>query len=113
MEFLQHNQLYAKAQPLSEELIQDIEQGKIGPRDDFKLRARALADEVCSFFLLPFPFIFADRLIFSLSQHGWDVTEARKIWCFGPDGGGPNLLVDSTKGVQVSSAPSFTPSQHR
>jgi translation elongation factor EF-G len=29
-----------------------------------------------------------------------DVTEARKIWCFGPDGTGPNVVVDVTKGVQ-------------
>ena len=28
------------------------------------------------------------------------MTEARKIWSFGPDGTGPNLLVDCTKGVQ-------------
>lgn len=28
------------------------------------------------------------------------MTEARKIWCFGPDGSGPNILVDCTKGVQ-------------
>merc|ERR1712167_252495 len=25
---------------------------------------------------------------------------ARKIWCFGPEGTGPNLLIDSSKGVQ-------------
>jgi translation elongation factor EF-G len=24
----------------------------------------------------------------------------RKIWCFGPDTNGPNILVDCTKGVQ-------------
>lgn len=29
-----------------------------------------------------------------------DVTEARKIWCFGPDGTGPNVIMDCTKGVQ-------------
>jgi len=28
------------------------------------------------------------------------VTEARKIWCFGPDGTGPNFVMDCTKGVQ-------------
>ena len=54
-----------------------IEAGKINPRDDYKARARLLADEF-----------------------GWDVTDARKIWCFGPDTTGPNLLVDITKGVQ-------------
>jgi len=72
-----HNRLYVTAAPLSEEVSKDIESGKIGPRDDFKARARILADE-----------------------HGWDVTDARKIWCFGPDTTGANLLVDMTKAVQ-------------
>merc|ERR1712093_951164 len=36
-------------------------------------------------------------------EYGWDVTDARKIWCFGPDGSGPNFLVDTTKGVQFLS----------
>ncbi|CAI2176737.1 3651_t:CDS:2 [Funneliformis geosporum] len=72
-----HNRIYMKASPLQEELSNDIESGKITPRDDFKARARILAEE-----------------------YGWDVTDARKIWCFGPDTTGPNLLVDVTKGVQ-------------
>jgi elongation factor 2 len=72
-----HNRLYAKALPLDEELTVAIESGKVTARDDFKLRARVLADEF-----------------------SWDVTDARKIWCFGPDTTGPNLLVDVTKGVQ-------------
>ncbi|KAF8756260.1 P-loop containing nucleoside triphosphate hydrolase protein [Rhizoctonia solani] len=72
-----HNRLYAKAMPLDDEVTKAIETGKINPRDDFKIRARILADE-----------------------YGWDVTDARKIWCFGPDTTGPNLLVDVTKGVQ-------------
>jgi translation elongation factor EF-G len=72
-----HNRLYAVAMPLDEELSKAIETGKINPRDDFKIRARVLADDF-----------------------GWDVTDARKIWCFGPDTTGPNLLVDVTKGVQ-------------
>jgi elongation factor 2 len=72
-----HNRIYMIAEELSEELSKDIEEGKISPRDDFKARARILADE-----------------------HGWDVTDARKIWCFGPDASGANLLVDQTKAVQ-------------
>jgi elongation factor 2 len=72
-----HNRLYAKAMPLDDELSQAIEQGKVNARDDFKARARVLADEF-----------------------GWDVADARKIWCFGPDATGPNVLVDVTKGVQ-------------
>ncbi|KAJ7837417.1 P-loop containing nucleoside triphosphate hydrolase protein [Mycena olivaceomarginata] len=72
-----HNRLYMKALPLEEELTMAIENGKVSSRDDFKARARILADEF-----------------------GWDVTEARKIWAFGPDTTGPNLMVDVTKGVQ-------------
>jgi elongation factor 2 len=72
-----HNRLYVTAQPLDEEVAKQIESGKIGPRDDFKIRARILADE-----------------------HGWDVTDARKIWCFGPDTTGANVFVDQTKAVQ-------------
>ena len=33
-------------------------------------------------------------------KYDYDVTEARKIWCFGPEGTGPNILVDCAKGVQ-------------
>ncbi len=69
--------MYAKAQPIDEALTQAIESGKISARDDYKIRARVLADEF-----------------------GWDVTDARKIWCFGPDTTGPNVFVDITKGVQ-------------
>ncbi|KIM88726.1 hypothetical protein PILCRDRAFT_813700 [Piloderma croceum F 1598] len=72
-----HNRLYVKALPIEEELTKAIENGQVNSRDDFKARARILADE-----------------------YGWDVTDARKIWCFGPDTTGPNLLVDVTKGVQ-------------
>jgi elongation factor 2 len=72
-----HNRLYVVAQPLDEEVSKAIESGKIHPRDDFKSRARILADD-----------------------HGWDVTDARKIWAFGPDTTGANLLVDQTKAVQ-------------
>ncbi|ORX63200.1 elongation factor 2 [Hesseltinella vesiculosa] len=72
-----HNRVYMKAMPIDEELSKAIEEGKVGPKDDFKARARILADEF-----------------------NWDVTEARKIWCFGPDATGPNLVVDVTKAVQ-------------
>jgi elongation factor 2 len=75
-----HNRLYVIAEPLDEDLAKEIEAGKIAPRDDIKARARILADE-----------------------HGWDVTDARKIWCFGPETTGANLLVDQTKAVQYLS----------
>lgn len=72
-----HNRLFMKARPLPEELCGDIDEKKIGPKDDPKVRGRFLVD-----------------------NYEWDATEARKIWCFGPDTNGPNVVVDVTKGVQ-------------
>uniref|UniRef100_A0A8C1SGF0 Eukaryotic translation elongation factor 2b n=1 Tax=Cyprinus carpio TaxID=7962 RepID=A0A8C1SGF0_CYPCA len=72
-----HNRLYMKARPFPDGLAEDIDKGDVTSRQELKTRARYLAD-----------------------KYEWEVTEARKIWCFGPDGTGPNLLVDVTKGVQ-------------
>ena len=75
-----HNRLYFKAFPLGDELTLKIDNGEITPRDDVKIRGRVLADEF-----------------------GWDIDVARKIWAFGPDITGPNLMVDETKAVQYLS----------
>lgn len=72
-----HNRLYVKAMPIEEELSIAIESGKIKSEDDVEARAGKLTDEF-----------------------GWDVTDARKIWCFGPEKKGPNLFVDATQGIQ-------------
>nr|AQS95494.1 elongation factor 2 [Sparus aurata] len=72
-----HNRLFMKARPLEDGLPEDIEKGDVSSRQELKARARYLAD-----------------------KYDWDVGEAGKIWCFGPDGTGPNMLVDVTKGVQ-------------
>jgi len=72
-----HNRLFMKAVPMPDGLAEDIDKGEVNPRDDFKIRGRYLAD-----------------------KYDYDITEARKIWCFGPDGTGPNLMMDCTKGVQ-------------
>lgn len=40
------------------------------------------------------------ELLMKIPPISQDVTEARKIWCFGPDGTGPNMILDCTKGVQ-------------
>ena len=58
-------------------LFIDAIQGKVSSKQDGKERARYLAD-----------------------NYDWDKTEASKIWCFGPDGNGPNMVVDCSKGVQ-------------
>jgi len=72
-----HNRLYMKAVPMPDGLADDIDSGEVNPRDDIKNRARYLVE-----------------------KYEYDATEARKIWCFGPDTNGPNILVDVTKGVQ-------------
>ncbi|KHJ90038.1 putative translation elongation factor G [Oesophagostomum dentatum] len=72
-----HNRLHCTAKPMPDGLADDIENGTVNARDEFKARAKILAE-----------------------KYDYDVTEARKIWCFGPDGTGPNILVDITKGVQ-------------
>lgn len=65
------------AEPISEELTELIEAGKVTPRDDIKSRSKILVD-----------------------QFDWDKVDATKIWSFGPENTGANLLVDTTKGVQ-------------
>lgn len=72
-----HNRLHMTARPLGEEVCDAIDSGDINSRQDLKLRGRYMAD-----------------------NHNWDVNEARKIWCFGPDSNGPNVVVDTTKAVQ-------------
>jgi elongation factor 2 len=72
-----HNRLFMRAVPMPDGLAEDIDSGEVNPRDDMKVRARYLAD-----------------------KYEYDVTEARKIWCFGPETLGPNIFVDCTKGVQ-------------
>jgi len=49
----------------------------VTPRDEPKARGRFLAE-----------------------KFGWDKDLSKKIWCFGPDTTGPNLIVDMCKGVQ-------------
>uniref|UniRef100_A0A7E4V8D7 Tr-type G domain-containing protein n=1 Tax=Panagrellus redivivus TaxID=6233 RepID=A0A7E4V8D7_PANRE len=72
-----HNRLFCKALPLPDGLAEAIEKGDISSRDEAKARAKVLSD-----------------------QYGFNNFEARKIWCFGPDETGSNLLIDVTKGVQ-------------
>jgi elongation factor 2 len=72
-----HNRLYMEARPMEEGLAEAIDEGRVGPRDDPKVRSKILSDEF-----------------------GWDKDLAKKIWCFGPETTGPNMVVDMCKGVQ-------------
>merc|ERR1719438_167335 len=71
-----HNRLFVTAGTISSELCIAIDEKEIKAGADQKVQGRKMADEF-----------------------GWDVSEARKIWAFGPEGTGPNFFVDTTKGV--------------
>ncbi|KAF5178281.1 Elongation factor [Thalictrum thalictroides] len=70
-----HTRLYMEARPLEEGLAEAIDDGRIGPRDDSKIRSKILSEEF-----------------------GYDKDFAKKIWCFGPETTGPNIVVDWCKG---------------
>merc|ERR1719450_461900 len=72
-----HNRLYVVADRLSEELAQEIESGKLGPKAEAKEKARTFRE-----------------------KFDWDENSARKIWCYGPETEGANLVVDDTLGLQ-------------
>jgi len=72
-----HNRLYFTAEPMSDELCAAIEDGKAGPKAEAKERAK-----------------------FMREKFGWDENAARKIWCWGPETEGANVVVDQTSAVQ-------------
>jgi elongation factor 2 len=61
---------------LTDELSDLIEEEKVGPKSDSKERTRILVDDF-----------------------EWDKSDTQKIWCFGPETTGANMLVDVAKGV--------------
>ncbi|MHA2271874.1 MAG: GTP-binding protein [Candidatus Hodarchaeales archaeon] len=71
-----HNRLWVTAEPAGSETVELLETGQITAYTDSKEMARILRDS------------------------GWDAQEARKVWGFGPEENGPNVIVDATKGVQ-------------
>jgi len=62
---------------MPEGLPEAIDSGEIFEKQEPKLRAKILGE-----------------------KFNYDQTEARKIWCFGPEGTGANILMDVTKAVQ-------------
>ncbi|KAL0210844.1 hypothetical protein P9112_009142 [Eukaryota sp. TZLM1-RC] len=72
-----HNRIFMVGRPLEEGLPEAIEDGKVGMRDEPKVRARYLTD-----------------------NFEWDNDEARRIWAIGPGLDGTNMIVDTSKGVQ-------------
>ena len=66
-----HNRVYMLAEPLGDDLTDAIDKDLVGSKEEQKQRNRNLAD-----------------------KYGWDINDAKKIWAFGPETCGPNLLVD-------------------
>jgi translation elongation factor EF-G len=75
-----HNRIFANSENMVEGLQEAIEKGEITPEDDVKGRAKRLVEEF-----------------------EWEKDDALKIWGFGTDNTGPNLLVDMSKAVQYMS----------
>jgi elongation factor 2 len=72
-----HNRIYMVAEPLDEDLSKAIEDGPAGPKADAKERAK----------------LFREKF-------DWDENAARKIWAWGPETEGANVVVDQTQAVQ-------------
>merc|ERR1712054_642637 len=70
------NRIYLEAEPMDEELSVQIEDGKLGPKAEAKEKARTLRE-----------------------KFDWDENAARKIWCYGPETEGANVVVDQTVGI--------------
>ncbi|WAR08245.1 EF2-like protein [Mya arenaria] len=68
--------LYMTARPLPDGLPDMIEKGTVKATQDVKERGRLLVD-----------------------QFDFNLGDTKKIWCFGPNGSGPNMLVDTSKAV--------------
>merc|ERR1719329_294050 len=72
-----HNRLYVVAEPLDEAISGAIEEGILGPKAEAKERTKTFRE-----------------------KYDWDENDARKIWCWGPETEGANVVVDKTVGVQ-------------
>jgi elongation factor 2 len=71
-----HNRIYLIAEPMSDEICTAIEGGAIGPKADPKEKAKILRE-----------------------KYDWDENDARKIWAYGPETEGANVVVDKTVGI--------------
>ena len=69
-----HNRIVASVEPLNEETLRLIADGKVREDQEWRVRAKILRDEA-----------------------GWDADDARNIWAIDDN---LNIFVDNTKGVQ-------------
>lgn len=74
-----HNRLFCVAQPLSEEICALFDDNTVGPGMDPKERSKILREH---------------------PAFGWEeASTPQKIWCFGDDNIGPNVMTERTVGV--------------
>lgn len=71
-----HNWMYMKATPFPYSLVNDH-------KDEVSIH-QELEDPVHNL----------------VEKYEWDVVKVHQMWCFRPDGSGPNILADITKGVR-------------
>jgi len=72
-----HNRLFMEAEPMDNDLVLEIEDDKVTPKaKDTK-----------------------DQISYLAKEYSWNPDHAKKIWCFGPDVTGPNVVCDAAKGV--------------
>jgi elongation factor 2 len=79
-----HNRIYLVARPMNEALCKDIEDGVVGPKVDAKERSK----------------IFGKKHEDYELEKNDAVTDHRKLWCYGPETDGANIVVDCTTAVQ-------------
>merc|ERR1712048_1423156 len=74
-----HNRIYMRAEPLDEELSNEIEKPNavVGAKGDPKERSKVLK-----------------------GTYNWSDEEAGKLWCYGPETDGANVVIDKTVAVQ-------------
>jgi len=74
-----HNRLFCVAQPLNDEIQTLFDEEVVGPGMDVKDRSKILREH---------------------PAFGWEeAATPQKIWCFGDDGIGPNVMTERTVGV--------------
>jgi elongation factor 2 len=74
-----HNRLFCNIYPLNDEIQQLFDEEVVGPNMDAKDRSKILREH---------------------PAFGWEeASTPQKIWCFGDDGIGPNIMTERTVGV--------------
>merc|ERR1712178_650988 len=72
-----HNRIFMEAEPIENDLVLEMEEDKVTPKaKDTK-----------------------EQIAYLAKEYSWNPDHAKKIWCFGPDVTGPNVVCDAAKGV--------------